>query len=227
MKRIANLLLVLGMLLIPQMSHASTRDITRIQFAAGATSWHIGDRTIGANLLEEYILKVSQGQYMSVMLTEWPDTNINLTIFGASDGLMLVDMTTGGFWGGYLPSTQDYIIRVANIGAATKYNLSVSIPACIRFAAGGTSATVTGTVGTQTLEYILGARKGQTMTVTLTPNNGTVGLTIYGADGQPLKRSAVGDATWSGVLPATQDYFIVRSSFAGTTATFSMTVSIV
>lgn len=221
------LLIILSLLLVglfvPTMAGASAPQLTRIQFAAGATSWHLGDQAIGTNILQEYILKANQGQYLSVMLSEFPESGISMLIYGAKDGVVLLN--SGEFYGGYLPSTQDYIIRVTNPGVATKYNLNVTIPSRVQFARGGYSAMVTGAVApNQSVDYILGARKGQTMTVTV---SGAVGLTIYGVDGQPLKRADVGDASWSGVLPATQDYFIVVVSHSQSNVNYSLYVSIV
>ena len=78
-----------------------------------------------------------------------------------------------------LPSTQDYIVWVSAGNQAANFSLSVTIPSRIRFAPGGISATVDGTVsGHMQVSYILRASAGQTMTVDLIGSN--VGLTIYG-----------------------------------------------
>jgi hypothetical protein len=57
--------------------------------------------------------------------------------------------------------------------------------------------------------YLLRAARGQTMTVAVIAPPNTVGLTIYGLDdGNPLVRAVSGATSWTGQLPATQDYVI-------------------
>lgn len=96
----------------------------------------------------------------------------------------------------------------------------------IRFAAGGTSATVPGNIGPgQVRQYVLGASAGQTMTVSVASPNNDVVLAIWGADGAVLLSDHAGATEWQGELPATQDYFIGLSGAAGQTL-FRLTVVI-
>ncbi len=99
-------------------------------------------------------------------------------------------------------------------------------PIRVQFAPGATSAVVGGVLlqnGTQT--YVLRAMEGQNMEVVAGAPRGSLLLSISGADGQVLKSSAVGDSTWSGVLPATQDYFITLSTEGpGTSYTLRVTI---
>jgi hypothetical protein len=91
-------------------------------------------------------------------------------------------------------------------------------PTRIRFEPGATSATVAGHIGQSGIDrYVLGALAGQTMEVRITSPDNDVLLDIWGADGTVLKRHAVGEAYWAGVLPATQDYFIGAVSVGGET----------
>jgi putative hemolysin len=88
----------------------------------------------------------------------------------------------------------------------------------IRFAAGGTSATVPGNIGPgQVRQYVLGASAGQTMTVSAASPNNDVVLAIWGADGTVLLSDHAGATEWQGPLPATQDYFIGLSGAAAQT----------
>ncbi len=87
-------------------------------------------------------------------------------------------------------------------------------PTRIRFAAGSSSATVTGTIsGGNRACYIFGAAAGQTATIQITsPGNlanfdfAPVDLAING--GFPFKRIVNEDRTFSQLLPATADYLI-------------------
>jgi hypothetical protein len=79
----------------------------------------------------------------------------------------------------------------------------------ISFAAGATSATVSGIAlsGNRTIHYVLTASQGQTMTVKLTAPANSVSMIIYNPNGSTLKP---GDLvlTWSGTLPSNGDYKI-------------------
>ncbi|MBE2232019.1 MAG: DUF333 domain-containing protein [Anaerolinea sp.] len=96
----------------------------------------------------------------------------------------------------------------------------------IRFAAGGTSASVPGNIGPgQVRQYVLGAGEGQTMTVSVASASSGLALAIWGADGTVLLSDHAGATEWQGVLPATQDYFIGLSG-ATEPALYRLNVSI-
>lgn len=202
----------------------------RIQFEPGATSATVSGY-IETHDVDRYVLRALAGQTMEVIITS-PNNDVLLTIVGA-DGIPLKRYVDGtAQWRGELPSTQDYFIEAVSVGGATSYELSVWIsalgpsePIRIQFAPGTTSATMTGHLEQQYDAdlYVLRALVGQTMEVTVTsPGNG-VGLSIWGTDGTPLKRYAVGAAQWRGVLPSTQDYFIEAIALGGATS-YEMTV---
>jgi hypothetical protein len=96
----------------------------------------------------------------------------------------------------------------------------------IQFAPGTTSATVAGHVVAYGADvYVLRALEGQTMSVDLVSPASDVVLEIWAEDGQPLLRHVVGQTSWSGVLYATQDYFIKVVSF-GSEVDYELTVTI-
>ena len=87
----------------------------------------------------------------------------------------------------------------------------------IQFARGRTSTTVSGTVsGDGSRDYILGARRGQTMTVRVTSNTGDVHVDIGGND--------VGTGTTI-TLRSTDDYIITVHN-EGRATRYSLYVSI-
>jgi hypothetical protein len=202
---------------------------TRIQFQPGATS-AVRSGHLAPDGSDLYVLAASAGQLMDVELSSATPTG--LSIWGA-DGTVLkraVDDTPN--WQGTLPSSQDYYVQVIAAGEAVDYGLRVTVFARIQFAAGATSATVSGPVerlGPEGVEvaggYVLRAMAGQTMQVRITSPGGDVLLTIVGADGVPLKRYVDGSAEWEGVLPSTQDYYLEPVSVGGPTR-FTMTVQI-
>jgi hypothetical protein len=87
----------------------------------------------------------------------------------------------------------------------------------IRFARGRTSTTVSGTVsGYSSRSYVLGARRGQTMTVSVSSNSGDVHVDLGGND--------VGTGT-TVELRSTDDYIITVHN-EGDATRYSLYVSI-
>ncbi|MCL4489827.1 MAG: hypothetical protein M1570_17120 [Chloroflexi bacterium] len=97
----------------------------------------------------------------------------------------------------------------------------------ITFPAGGTRATVQGTLSAFGLDrYVLRALAGQTMMVNLTTAPSNDGLVvIFGADGVVLISVHAGAMSWSGTLPSTQDY-IVDVKGGGAPASYTLQISI-
>jgi hypothetical protein len=94
----------------------------------------------------------------------------------------------------------------------------------IKFEPGETSTRLEGHLDDrETDQYVLYARQGQTMDVVVEAPK-TVGLTIQGADGIPLKRRVDEETAWRGELPATQDIFIEVSSIEATDYTLNVTI---
>ena len=88
----------------------------------------------------------------------------------------------------------------------------------IRFARGRTSATVSGTlIGGASRSYVLGASRGQTMTVRVTSTNGSVWIDIGGND--------VGKAETI-TLRSTDDYIITVHNDGNGSTRYSLYVSI-
>ncbi|MBX3051848.1 MAG: hypothetical protein KF753_10265 [Caldilineaceae bacterium] len=199
----------------------------RITFAPGATSaQYTGNLQAGETKL--FVVRASKNQPMWVDVGT-PDRSAGLTIYGFQDGQPLVRVVSGASsWQGLLPATQDYIIEaVADPYKAANLTLSVEIGARIAFQPGATSATVNGSAsGGPVGTYVLRALAGQTMTAALTSPDKSVILVIYGfQDGSPLLTDHAGATTFTGKLPATQDY-IIKAVKTGTPVNFSLTVKV-
>ena len=101
----------------------------------------------------------------------------------------------------------------------------------VKFAKGASSATVSGQVkGYDYVDYIVGAKAGQTMSVRLTGSS-VAEFVIRLPGGANLGMEATGVREWSGELPESGDYSIrVLMSRAdarrGTTARFSLRISV-
>jgi hypothetical protein len=200
---------------------------TRIRFQSGATSGVVSGQ-LGPRLARDYVLHASAGQIMQVNL--WSSAGANILIWGA-DGTPLKRWTNQEQgWQGRLPKTQDYYVQVVSLDQAVSYCLRVTVFARIQFARGATSATVSSPMqhcAPQAPEvvggYALRAFVGQTMRVALNSPNHNTYLTIVGANGAPLKYYDDWSTVWEGVLPSTQDYYLLPVS-VGADARFTMTV---
>lgn len=101
----------------------------------------------------------------------------------------------------------------------------------VRFAKGASSATVSGQVkGYDYIDYIVGAKAGQTMSVRLTGRS-VAEFAILMPDGGNLGMDATGVREWSGELPESGDYSIRvlmprAHARRGTVASFSLRISI-
>ena len=199
----------------------SANSPARIQFAPGGTS-AIMQGKLEANSKLDYLLNAGADQTLEVTLS--PSSGLTLAIFGA-DGSTIDSASSNLSFRGVLPKTQDYILELASGSSATDYSMSVDLPQRIRFTTGSTSANLTGTVPADLSQFfILRAAKGQTLNVTATPQD-KLQLIIYGVDGSVL-RSGMGEgASFTGVLPSTQDYILVLKS-ANQVQAFTLNVQI-
>ncbi len=193
----------------------------RIRFATGGTSAVVQGQ-VAANSKNVCLLAVTAGQTLEVNLEA--ATGVTLSISGA-DGSTVLNKSSNLAFRGVLPKTQDYVLVIASGSSAVSYSMSLDIPLRIRFASGGTSATLIGTVPASLSQFfIIQAAKGQTLNVTATPDD-KLQLSIYGVDGNVL-RSGMGEgASFSGTLPSTQDYILVLKS-ANQVVNFTLKVSI-
>jgi hypothetical protein len=98
----------------------------------------------------------------------------------------------------------------------------------IRFELGATSATVGGYVDyDQPVRYMLQARAGQPMTVTLQNQGDYLARVDISTEDDVVVGAAYSGETWSGVLPATQNYYLtIRVPAGGIGHDFSLWVEI-
>jgi hypothetical protein len=103
----------------------------------------------------------------------------------------------------------------------------------VAFKAGASSATITGSIkGDQSVDYVLGARRGQTMKVSLKTSNGANYFNVLppGSEAAIAIGSNLGNE-WTGALPADGDYtirvYLMRSAARrNETATYTLSVGI-
>jgi len=104
-------------------------------------------------------------------------------------------------------------------------------PGRIEFKRGASSTTISGVVrGDEQAEYVLGAKKGQRLIITLTsqPSRFLVVFQLLGPDNNPLELKRDAKDNNSVVLPNTGDYFInvKRPTEARGTSRYKLTITV-
>lgn len=200
--------------------------VVRILFASGATA-AVEQGTVQPGQVISYDLGAQANQPMILLLGS-TNQDATLAVYEA-DGTPLLDPAkkwTNFQW--LLPRTEDYTIQVIGGAIAENYSLTVKIASRIIFASGSTSATVTGsTANGYVISYAIYCNSGQTMTLALTAPANSASLDVFGlAYGQLLLKETAKAASWTGSLPAAQDYIIEIVPNAGQVLSYSLTVSV-
>lgn len=215
-----------------------TDTTQRIQFAPGAISAVVSGRIDGFQI-RNYLLRALAGQTMIVSVAS-PAGDAYLTVVSPGGSPLARAQAGAQSFNGALPETGDYRLSVLSPSgtAHTNFVLSVTVTGStsgggsttqrITFAAGATGTTISGRIdGAQIRNYLLNARAGQTMTVTVTSPAGGAFLTVVSPGGSPLARAQAGAQAFSGVLPESGDYRLSVLHPSGTANTnFVLTVSV-
>jgi hypothetical protein len=225
---------VVGSTAPPTATPRPQQQTQRISFAPGATSATVSgyaDATHPAS----YVLRAMAGQDMTVQF--YGNGRYNATLTGA-DGSYLGSANSQGTIYARLPRTQDYYITVSVPSGSSSFNFTMVVTIVglssqpptpqpstqrITFAPGAVSATV---YGVTAQNYVLKAMRGQTMYVELFTSGAPVQASIETIGGQYLG-TADQNVSWSGRLPATQDYSIrVTAPAGGANTSFTLRVTI-
>lgn len=219
-------------LVIPTATSGNANSALRIRFAPGATSATLTGN-LAASESDPYVLRALAGQTLSLNLS-FTEGRAILVVWGEDGDVLQSDHAEVSSFERVLPTTQDYYIQVkGRPDGNTAYTMTVSIPPIntgmerIEFAPGSTSATVTGqfeAAGSD--QYVLYALAGQTMNINTTFSEGMAILAVWGADGDVLLTDHAESSTFQGVLPATQDYYILLKGRPDGSTAYTMTVSL-
>jgi len=123
---------------------------------------------------------------------------------------------------------KNLIIVLACVLVFAVRTASAQDPTRIQFAKGKNAATVQGTTGKYGTSYVVRARSGQKIVVTLTPQTG-VGIKVdtNGSYGEQVLLREEKGGTYEVGLEETGDYTIFLGSTNGRSAAFTLTVKIV
>jgi len=123
---------------------------------------------------------------------------------------------------------KNLIIVLACVLVFAVSKASAQEPTRIQFAKGKNAATVQGTTGKYGSSYVVRARSGQKIVLTLTPQTGVgIKVDINGSNGEQLLLREEKGGTYEVGLEETGDYTIFLGSTNGRSAAFTLTVKIV
>jgi heat shock protein HslJ len=216
----------------PTATSANVNVPERITFVPGAASASLTGN-LAASGSELYVLRALADQTLRVNLAFTAGQAI-LAIWGEDGDVLLSDHAEASSFQRVLPTTQDYFIQVKGRPEGnTSYNMTVDIPAFqtgierIEFSSGTTSVTLMGQLSaTDADQYVLDARAGQIMNINLTFSEGSAILVVWGADGNVLLSDHAESSSFRGVLPTTQDYYVMVKGRPDGNTSYSMAVSI-
>jgi|GEM_PF-765004 len=184
----------------------------------------VGDVTVSR-------LNVRSGPGFSYTVVNWLNWGAQVNLLGRTNAADWLKVEWGGYPGQGRPTYTGWVMARYIKSYIPIYNLPVLTdqPSVqrIQFAPGSSSATRWGSLSPNGIDsYVLTALAGQTMTVDVVPTSGQPLLSINGANGEVLKSAGAGSASWSGVLPLTQDYFITVSAEGGSTMNYTLQLAI-
>jgi hypothetical protein len=210
----------------PNLIVTATPQTSNIVFATGTTA-AVEQGNIKPGQIQAYTLSAGQSQPMILILTS-PNNDATLAVYEPNGNALLDPAKKWTNWQWLLPKTEVYTIQVIGGATSENFTLTAKVAARIKFDAGATSATVSGsTQKGYVISYAVSATANQTMTVTLTAAANSAWLDIFGlAFGQLLLSPDTKATTWTGALPSTQDYVIEIIPNNGQVVNYSLTVTI-
>lgn len=196
-------------------------ELIRMQFEPGTTT-AIVTGSLEASETLGYLVAAQQDQVI-IAATALQDQEGGVRVkITTRENIALPDLSGNLAVVAALPETGDYIVWVSGGSRADTYHLAVTIPIRINFDPGAVSASLDGSIlNGRAIWYVLRASAGQTLTASLDGAN--VGLIIAGLENPQVLTSS--GSSWTGTLPATQNYAIqVMPTVGSTTYTLHVTV---
>ncbi|MCC7208869.1 MAG: hypothetical protein IT323_16285 [Anaerolineae bacterium] len=224
-----------------------TSAVQRIRFAPGAVSGTVSGVIGAACNPSNYVLRALAGQRMIINLQgQGPLAGVVRFSDGSAYNFGIATNPEGISFDRGLPLTGDYAISIStqNLSVPSSYVMTVTVVnqtggtpvPCdtttrhIQFAAGAYSATVNGysSLACPRASYVLRARAGQRMVVSVSSGGPMIGMVIV-PNGGLQSGYANTAAVFDSILPVTGDYTIQLEQdtrYAGWEGQYSMTVSV-
>jgi len=178
-----------------------------IVFSSGTTA-AVESGSIQPGQVQAYTLSAGQNQPMILILNS-PNNDVYMGVSEPNGNLLLDPAKKWTDFQWLLPKTELYTITVYAGKTAQDYTLTTKVAKLVSFPAGSSTLTLSGsTPNGYVFSYALACQKNQVMTVTLTTSTGKAWLDVFGLATGTLLGSSSKSVTWTGTLPATQDYII-------------------
>ncbi len=203
----------------------ATNTPMNIVFSSGTTA-AVVQGTIQPSQVQAYTLSAMQNQPMILLL----NSSKNGAYLGVTDpdGNILLDPAKKWTsWQWLLPKTGAYTIQIYGGSTTEDYTLTAKVALRIIFTPGASSATLSGsTPKGYVFSYTIICKAGQVMNVSLNVPASQAYLDIFGLASGTLLSSSAKVNTWTGTLPATEDYIIEVIPASGQVVNYSLTVAV-
>jgi hypothetical protein len=196
-----------------------------INFTVGTTA-AVETGTLQPGQVISYTVSASQLQPM-ILILESTQGDVTLGVFEPNGNKLLDPALKYNRWQAWLPKTEVYTIQVIGGATSESYTLTTKIAQLVNFDSGATSVTLNGTTANgYVFSYALSCKGGQTMKVSLNIPPSSAYLDIFGIATGVLLNPNAKAATWTGVLPETQDYIIEVIPKDGQVVNYSISISV-
>ena len=205
-------------------SPTATLSAVNIVFASGTTA-AVEQGSIQPNQVRTFTL--SAGQYQPMMLlVRSPNNDVYLGVTEPDGSKLLDPAKKYTNWQWLLPKTELYTIQLYGGATSEDFNLTAKVAQIVTFPSGASTVTLNGTTPKgYIISYALACQANQVMTVSLNVTATTAYLDVFGlATGTLLSPSAKA-TSWTGTLPATQDY-VIEVIPVGGEVTYSLKVTV-
>ena len=238
----------------PTVGLADDMRTENVQFASGESQATIEGSIKGYEFVD-YVLGAEAGQNMTVnMETDNLASYFNILAPGETDVAFFIGSTSGNSFSGALSQSGDYKVRVYMMRSAARrdevanYSLDIAIAGSggsqastgepstrtenVKFASGKNGTVLAGSLGGgEAVNYVLGARNGQFLNVSLLDAAPDTHFNIFMPNGELLYESAKGGAngnTYRGQLYLDGDNTITVYSLgaAGSSSPYQLDVRI-
>jgi hypothetical protein len=199
---------------------------------------------LAAYASQVYVVRVLAGQQLFVDTV--PNQGLQLQVTGANGTVLQSDAIGSPNFRGTVSNSQNYYLMLTAGSSPVAYTMTVTVqgpgaqgtpapaqptplptpnPQRIHFASGVSAASETGSLAANSSHtYVLRMLAGQQLLVSISPSQG-MQLQILGADGVMLKNPGSGGPDFQGVVPSTQDYYVIVIT-GNSPMSYSMTVTV-
>ena len=209
----------------PKPSVTATPTPMPIVFFSGTTAGVVQASVQHGQVLS-YNLSAGANQPMILILRS-PKNDVYMGVTEPNGNLLLDPAKKWNNFQWLLPKSEVYTISVYGGAVAEDFILTVKVAQVVNFASGATSMTLNGTTQKGYLfSYALFAKAGQKMTLTLNVPATKAYLDVIGLATGTLLSAGDKDNTWTGTLPADEDYVIEVIPTAGNVINYSLKVEV-